>query len=470
MIDVTFMISPLMVFDGYPIFSRVISSALERDKNINVNYSNLFMLTNSGFRKNYPLDDKLKEATENVKLYIKSRPYYVFNDYVINSKEINEKMVESVGNSIVLFSSITLDGMFLVKTLLNANKKVVLGGSFTFIYSFNDIRILLLDLGVSQDKLINNLIIVRGYVGINTNFSQIIENWKDVEFKDNDLSTIYDFEEDCVLKYRNLMSILNKRPPMMQLTFNQFCPYQKCTFCNYKLLPPVKFSGGPIEVGRKVNRLVEIYKPRMIWITDNYFDFSQRNIDILDNINPMDMMIFTGITKLKSKKYLEYINKYINVLYIGVESTIDFTLSKIRKGQTYQDILDAFDNMIKYLNKNTYLVLSIVLDLPSDSKENCELNVVRLRELRDKLIDNGFNVGFDTNFLKVNNRIEIVDGDFIRKSEIPTSGANYALNYIDTYPFLPDYLDINFSRFDANGKMLSSDFELKEADFLINVP
>lgn len=462
--DVTFTISPLLKLDDYPISSRVITTNLENNKTINPDYSSALIKTNLIFKEKYCRNNIY---SNNIDLYLKRRQQIHFNTFVINSEDIHSLILSSIKRELVIYSSMSLDALYIIKLLLNHGKKVVLGGAFVFIYDSETIRKILVDLGTDLDKL-KNIIIVKGYVDLTTDFSEIIKNWKDVEIKNNRLSTIYECEKDYLLNYSQILKT-HRIFPRLLISFNQICPYLKCRYCNHKYLPDVKFIEESDKVIDNINSLKYKYNNDFIFITDSYFHFTPDVRYILDNLKGYKFSIFTGISQLKKRDTIEYINKYIDTITVGMESTIDFALSYVKKGYLYQDILDAIDNVIKYMDRDKNIFFNVIIDLPMDSIENCLLNFKRLKDIKERFISEGFiNFHFNPHALKIDSCWNMIDNSFIRRSNIPLAGENFALNYIENYPFLPDYIDVNFSRYDINGKQIPSDFELEDFTFLLD--
>jgi len=63
---------------------------------------------------------------------------------------------------------------------------------------------------------------------------------------------------------------------------------------------------------------------------------------------------------LMTPGHVEFLNKYINTLLIGLECASDFALKNIRKGYTWDDIRTAVDNIINHLDKKIFLEMSII--------------------------------------------------------------------------------------------------------------
>jgi radical SAM superfamily enzyme YgiQ (UPF0313 family) len=93
---------------------------------------------------------------------------------------------------------------------------------------------------------------------------------------------------------------------------------------------------------------------------------------------------------------------------IGLESTSDFSLDHINKGYTYEDIKEAINNIIKYLDRRIFLEISVILDLPSRDREDIEINYRKIAEIKEGLISEGFKVGFHLNILSVFPNLELI--------------------------------------------------------------
>jgi len=325
----------------------------------------------------------------------------------------------------------------------------------------------LLDIGTDKEKLCN-VILVRGYVDLETDFVRIIDNWVDTTITENKLWTIYDCVDDFLLKYKNIIKRFYSNPAL-NVVFEQACPYKKCTYCNHQYLPDVNFVKDVDSVVRNIHTLTSAYKTDTISIADSYCNFNKIQKQILEEVNCYKITIYSGIMALQSIKHIEYINKYIFQILVGMESTIDSTLSFIKKGYTYDHIMKAVDNIIKYMDKDTWIIFNAIIDLPTLSIQDSILNLNRMKEIWKRFRFEGFNnFHFNPHGLCIDPGTSLMDNNLLRKTKNPTCGENYFLDKIDNYPFLPDYMNTSFSRFDLNGIQLPSDFELMDISFLLD--
>ncbi len=461
MLDVTFMISPLMKLSDFPIASRVITSNLEFNNKINPSYSNAVIITNSNYKENLDLD-----VPSSIYNYLKRRNQYLFNHFVLNSDKMKKSILNSVKTDIVIFSSLSIDGLHIVKLLLNNGNKVVIGGAFCFIYSRNTIARILMDFGVSKDKL-KNLIIIKGYIDLTTDLYTIIKKWEDVDIKNNNLYTTYECEQDYLLDSLPLLKMQNINPGL-NFSFKQVCPYLKCKYCNHKYLPDVSFIGDPERIISRINKSVSLYKTDRIFITDSYCMFDDDVTHIMEGIKHNKLSVFTGIKQLKSKRVIQCINKYVETIFVGLETTVDFTLSFISKGYDYDTVLTAVENIIKFMDRDKRIYFNVILDLPVSRTGQVYINYNRLKELKQRFELEGFtNFHFNPHALTVDPRSAIIDGILLKITDTPLNGENFVLSHIENYPFLPRYADINVARYDLKGKHIPSDFQLIDTSFLL---
>jgi len=140
---------------------------------------------------------------------------------------------------------------------------------------------------------------------------------------------------------------------------------------------------------------------------------------------------------LKDKQYIEFLNRYVDCLLIGLESTSDFSLRQVDKGYTGRDIEIAVDNIIKYMSKDIFLEISIILDLPVKDSEDVKTNYRKIAELKERLIGEGFKVAFHMNILSVFPNLELLytEEGLLRSSDNQSdmdisTGKNYIINIL----------------------------------------
>lgn len=450
--EITLMISPLIKLDDFPSSSRILTSNIENDSNLRFFYSNSILNTNIKF-KNDIKDD-----------YLKRRNQYVFNAFVMNNKELRKMIVDSLKTEIVLLSSFSIDVLHIVKDLLNNNKKVVLGGSFCFVYSHNVIRKTLYQMG---SKNLDNLIVVKGYVDKTTDLYRIIKNWKDCEIKNNKIWTIYECQDDYLLNYVKILKSLGINPGL-NFSLNQSCPYQKCRYCNHKYLPDIKFFKDNNIVVNHIKNMVEKYKAKNLFITDSYCIFNDDVKYIMEKIKNNNISIFTGIHQLQNKSTILNINKYISKIFVGMESTINFTLSYIRKGYDFDDIQKAIENIFQYMSRDVEIYFNVIMDLPMYDLSQAVLNFERLKRIKENFTREGFSeFHLNPHGLTIDHTSDMIDCRFLKIDENPKNGEKYMINNIDDYPFLPNDIDIGFTRYDYRGNHIPSDFNLIDMSFLL---
>ena len=111
-----------------------------------------------------------------------------------------------------------------------------------------------------------------------------------------------------------------------------------------------------------IHETMEGFNSKHIRFIDSYYrPHSPVVQEILKEISQYHITIFTGITLLKDKAYVEFVNQYVDCLLIGLESTSDFTLKHVAKGYRYKDIELAVENMIQYLDRRIFLEISVIL-------------------------------------------------------------------------------------------------------------
>jgi len=250
---------------------------------------------------------------------------------------------------------------------------------------------------------------------------------------------------------------------------------------------------GVNRVADSIRHLINGFGSDHIRFIDSYFrSGSTRVQEILEQIKDYHITIYTGITLLKKRDYIEFLNRYVNCLLIGLESTSDFSLGQVDKGYTMEEIDRAVDNVIRYMSRDIFLEISLILDLPARDAADVRANYQRIARLKARLTREGFRVAFHMNILSVFPNLELLytDAGLLKPSTDPSdmnhaSGKNYIIDILrqcgmDRPPQLPSnciirdedtahdltygYIssDVPIVRHDVDGRVLPSDLELMD--------
>jgi len=491
---ITYIYPPL--FKGfYPMATRMITENLLRDKNLSVDFSDIPIRTHASNIHQEIFDRIISKArstlSPNAVAFLEQK-YIIYNlFYVFMAHGYYDPYIfEDFDTRYVVVTVINFCDLLMVKNLLNTKKKVVIGGPLITIgLSPAFIRQFLSNMGVHRSKLSSNLIIVSGNIDLKTDLYGIIRDWKDAAITENDYGTTFECERDFLREYYGGQSQIP-----VHLGFSNRCWYGKCKFCTYRELPPMDFlkTAGDTKVIEYIRKMMDSLGSTHIRFIDSYFHTTSPDVqNILRQINDYDITVYTGITLLKSKPYIEFINGYVNCLLIGLESTSDFSLDYIDKGYTYKDIKEAINNIINYLDREIFLEISIIIDLPSRDGRDIENNYRKISEIKERLISEGFKVGFHLNILSVFPNLELLypeDGLLRRSNNLAdmdrSTGKSYLISLLrqsglDNPPQLPSgsvlvdehapglqygYVssDVPIVRYDIDGNVLPSDLTLMD--------
>ncbi|HKI49150.1 MAG TPA: hypothetical protein VKA69_07465, partial [Desulfobacteria bacterium] len=425
----------------YPMATRIMTENLLRDKNFEVQFSSIPVKTYTSNKDKELYDGIMEKATSrfssNVISFLEQK-YMVYNVfYVFMARGYYDAFIEeSFEAEHIIFTCINFCDLLIARNLLEDGKKVVLGGPLVNIGLSPDFfRQFLFHMGVEKSTLRNNLIIIAGNVDLTTDLYRIIKNWKDGKITGNDYSTVYECRRDFLTPYYQ-----GKSSIPVHLGFNNWCWYGKCKFCTYKELPRMDFLKN-LETRSAVNAIHETmqgFNSEHIRFIDSYYrPHSPAVQEILKEISQYHITIFTGITLLKDKQYIEFVNKYVNCLLIGLESTSDFSLKSVAKGYRYQDIELAVENMIQYLDRDIFLEISVILDLPYRDADDVRDNYRRIAALKDRLDGAGFRVAVHMNILSVFPNLELLYTEdamlkrsFDANDMASSSGKNYLIHVL----------------------------------------
>ncbi len=484
----------------YPMATRIMTENLLRNKNLDVQFSHIPVMTYTSNKDKELYDGILEKATSrfspNVISFLQQK-YMVYNVFYVFMAHgyYDEFIREDFEAEHIIVTCINFCDLLIVKQLLQSGKKVVLGGPLVNIgLSPPFFRQFLFNMGVEKSRLRDNLIVISGNVDLTSDLYQIIKNWKDGKIDQNDYRTVYECRNDFLSPHYQ-----GKTAIPVHFGFNNWCWYGKCKFCTYKELPRMDFLKDMESQNavRAIHETMQGFNSKHIRFIDSYYrPHSPVAQEILQQISQYHITIFTGITLLKDKNYIEFINKYVNCLLIGLESTSDFTLKHVAKGYLYRDIEQAVENMIQYLDRNIFLEISVILDLPYRDVDDVRENYQRIAALKDRLDDAGFRVAVHMNILSVFPNLDLLytedamlERSFNGDDMAMSTGKNYLIHVLresgmdqaaqlpsssvlvdenNAYGLRYGYISSNVPvvRRDVNGKILLSDLEIMEKDVM----
>jgi radical SAM superfamily enzyme YgiQ (UPF0313 family) len=422
--------------------------------------------------------------------YIASNTCYVF----MTRGYYDRYITEEITNETVMVTCINFGDLLMVKYFLEKGNKVILGGPLVNIQlSARFIRNFLFKMGI-HGELQEKLIVVSGDIDLYTDLNPFLSAWKDGAITRNDYTSIYECKEDFLEK------LFNRSPSTaIHVGFSNKCWYGKCKFCTYKGLPEMDFLDG-VDREKVIGYFQTIkdkFGAKELRFIDPYFAAkSEDALYILEQIKNSSLTVFAGILLLKSRKYIEFLNPYVNTLLIGLESASDFSLESIQKGYRWADIEKAVDSMIKYLDKRIFLEISTILDLPARDRNDVKTNYRRILEIKERFEAAGFRVGVHMNILSSFPNLDVLNGGAgsLRLSGRPeemeiSTGKNYLIHLLkkagmDAPLLLPSgelikdpdnpsglnygYLcsDVPVLRYDVHGELLPSDLLLMEEEVM----
>ncbi len=484
----------------YPMATRIMTENLLRNRNLEVQFSRIPVKTYLSETDKALYDGIMRKAairfSKNAVSFLKQK-YMVYNVfYVFMAHGYYDTFIkEEIEAEYVILTCINFCDLLIVKHLLEKGKKVVMGGPLVNIGLSPDFfRRFLFEMGIQRSKLRDHLIVVSGNVDLTTDLHRIIRNWRDGTITENDYGTVYECRRDFLKPFYR-----GKSDIPVHLGFNNWCWYGKCKFCTYKELPRMDFLKG-MGIDDTVTAIHEImgeFNSEHIRFIDSYYRPHSPVVQrILEEMRQYHITIYTGITLLKDREYIEFVNKYVNCLLIGLESTSDFTLRHVNKGYLYKDIEDALETMIQYLDRSVFLEISVILDLPYRDAADVRDNYRRILALKERLEAEGFRVAIHMNILSVFPNLELLYAEnallkrsFDQEDMASSTGKNYLIHLLKqsgmdrpselpSSMVLPDdnnayglrygYISSNVPivRHDENGKKLLSDLEIMEEDVM----
>ena len=424
--QVTYMPNPTGICNVNELSTTIITENLMRDDRIDLNISPAMYMCNYIVSKELPkYVDIFAKVNENYR-YL-SGEWNKWLQIALTSKECIEHIINTVKGNIVLYSANTgACDYYIIAELLNRGYKLVVGGPTVGLYDFEYSRKVISEYGADN---LSNLLLVKGYVDLTTDLHKIIDDWKDTTIESNDFATWWDCKNDYIgSKYNKIiehvdLAIFKDIQGYIVTIFDSFCP-GTCKFCLFKLLPTLDYTKS-IEVEAIANNILERCKQSRvnnIFIANNLFLFRDKYKKVLEILkdNGINITIMTSMKLLHNREVIENINKYINHVCIGMESTIDFSLEKIGKENKFNDIQKTVESIINFGNKNINYKFCSICDLPVQSKDQVYENYNNQVEIKETFIKNGFN-----NFTFVPKTFQIgeatkvmIDGEYIKRCNI----------------------------------------------------
>ena len=447
MIDVTYvhgLYVPDLRFSIMPSVTRVMTDILNNQKDLNVKYSRLNLLSTLS----------CSEYLNNTNTY-NHEPFY---------KYFFKDISGEIETDYVLISLCSNIGVSLAIECLNLNKKVVLGGSLTKIYSLKELREIIQFNGGTN---LHNLIIVRPFINRDVNLYNIIKEWKDIDLDIVfDVTNIFDTKDDCYLDEVKQIKKYNKKQPSdrtynlehngLAHQFNTFCSWRKCTFCTYHLNGlKMKFlnENNAYNVAMKTINLMDRYDTDMLWIFDPEFYFTRDTkifLEVMRSYNKQ-MSIFTSIKMLQNDTYFNQLfiehSDVISSIMLGIECLDDTMLQLLHKDSSVKDIFTIITKIIKYnsfIDRPIRIINYLMSNLIAKNKQNIIDSYNNLFKLKE-LFDNS-----NTPYVYDCNRINVT----------PKVSEQYSNNPYIRLTSSPLQLVNTFERIDENNNVLPHDAEI----------
>ena len=478
---VTYMLSPTTPYVTHTQASNILSENLKRDQRIDPSFNmSILSLTMKILNEKNKVVERIEDGPLK---YLCSKPQFTTNFLRIlgglysNSNEFFRSVISTIKTDLVLITCWTIHSIPLIVFLLNNGKRVVMGGSLCNSYPIDVIRSLLKEAGTTSLK---NIIIVKGYVGVQTDLYKIITDWKDIEIPEHDYTDMWCGSGDYIKKYLNLLTKCRDTDnTYYSATFNNNCWYNKCKFCKLREKNQPNFI-REIDIDALYENIVEnliTYRAKILLVNDNYFTFSEKNKAILKRLRKSGykIKVLSGIISFMSESYLNDINHYVDEVGVGLESTSDFSLDYIIKGYKWSDIKLSVENMKKYLDRDKVIRYLVIVDLVTKNQNDIVQNYKNMAVMKNRLIEYGFEkIQFSLTPLQIFPSVGIAENTkYLKmKSSKSVSGMWYVYNRLRKAGVevnLSEKLMMPFERYDTDGNLLLSDFEYISNDLIKNL-
>ena len=499
--EITLLSSPQIFYSRFPIAGKILTTNLINDRRFKVHLTENIQLKcySKGFDKWKGLWDKnenLLSGTDSYDIFARgwiNIRYGKFNWncrfplFYMYTGALDEVILENIKTEVVFCTAYSIIDLRIVKMLLNNKKKVVLGGSAIMIYSADEIRGYLIQMGVDKNIVEKNMIIVEGYVDLTTDLYNIFDKWVDTKITENDFTTFWDCTEDGFIKYKNIYRKIFDTNLGSIMTSK--CWWGKCRFCTYTSLPKINFTKD-VSLNKMVeyfNTLKTNYDSNSIFFNDSYFVNTKYNSELLKALSNegFSISLFSGVKLMSNVKFLKFLNEInINTVCIGMESVNDFSLDYIIKGYHKKDIKYMISQIKQYITKpiNFYILIMVDLPINSPNKKQAIEDINRdwefIAEMKREFIDAGLHVEMAFSPLRHFPKTNLIDGNLLRHAE-DGMGYEQLSGVYGLYDYFNRHLGINIDqitenkcinepmvRYLPNGDFLESDMHHVDKDIL----
>lgn len=417
--------------------TRVMTKILKNQKNLNITYSDIPLISAISFLK-YGKGDG--------------------TDFDKFHEEFIKTIQDRIETEYVLLSLCHPWEIFTAVHLINVGKKVVIGGPVTKIFSIE----LLKDIfKINGAKKMENLIIVKPFINETIDLHKVIKEWKDIdddvkfETENTYVDTTEDFMLDFIPTYKEHGILFKSLPIYLSTT----CKWKKCTFCrystNFKVGTNFISDDNVEQVVDATVKIMKKYNTNILNIMNPELYFTETNKRFLNLIGKHNIRvtIFASIRLLNTKTYFENIKNYqhmIKTVIIGMETLDNFSLKLLNKGNTYQDTFEFVNKFIEF-NKEMQTPIELLVCLMKNLAIKSEADVIenykKIKELKDLLNNSRTRHAFT--WSEFNN----------------TPG----IDYLTKNPYIklrqhPLIINNKYDRIDENGEPLGTDEEIIDKD------
>ena len=498
--EITLLTSPQIFYSRFPIAGRILTSNLVNDKRFKVHLTEHIQLKcyAKGFDKWKKLwtDEDILSGTDSYDVFARgwiNIKYGKFNWncrfplFYMYTGALDELILENIKTEVVFCTAYSIIDLRIVKMLLNDKRRVVLGGSATMIYSPEEIRGYLIEMGVDKRVAEENIIIVNGYVDLTTDLYDIFSKWVDTTLTENDFSTFWDCTEDGFIDYvkiyrktfdTNLGTIMTSK-----------CWYGKCRFCTYTCLPKIDFTKD-VSIDKMMwhfNKLRDNYESSNVFFNDSYFVNNRYNTELLKAMSDdgFSVSLFSGVKLMSNTKFLKFINSVnTSAVCIGMESVNNFSLDYIVKGYHKMEIATMVSQIKEHIHRPLTLYILIMVDLPINSPnkkiaiDDINKDWEFIAEMKRQLLESGHHIEMAFSPLRHFPKTNLIDGNLLRHA--PDGMGYESLSGLHgLYDYFNRKLGVNIDqirenkcinepivRYLPNGEFLESDMHYVDKDVL----
>ncbi len=387
---VTFLLSPTSALSWYPQASRLLCSALQNDPQLEVSIPDVTAELFIDSLRQARRQARRRALTTTLDLYL-TNLLRVTPHLDVVAGHYDPALLAAAATEDVFLSALSVYDLYVAACLLNAGRRVVLGGNLTLLYSAARLRQLLTQLNVLPQVLQQRLCILSGYITPEMRLAPLLQQFQDLRLPTPTVTCLTTPKHDWLGRWQGALSTLLPQISIA-VQLRAGCWFGQCQFCTVRAQGTVDLRVGIAThtLEQHLRELAAFYGTTRIVITDNDLELDAQTIAVLSSRAPQHVTAYASVRRLLDPDYVRTLSNCVDGLRIGIESGSDAALAACGKQISVADIERALGHVIKYVAPTTELSLLVIYDLPHPCADAVRSGFAKLVELKARLTQAGF--------------------------------------------------------------------------------